>query len=176
MHSRGCDARILINDEGAVEGRSGAGRAGIGNVCARVAGAMLWFPQLLRSRRVAGASGVVGSANSSAILGGGHWQQRGMGNEWRRKQDHYAKAAKRDGLRSRASFKLQQMNEKVKLLRPGDPRSCHQPPTQHPRPDVLDQARQAFRMMQATGCIIASFVVFYYHTGLLFSPCVVDVL
>ena len=42
-----------------------------------------------------------------------------MSQVWRRKQDHFARDAKAQGLRSRAAFKLQQINDQTKLLKPG---------------------------------------------------------
>ena len=76
-------------------------------------GAEVWISGRGCGKRLWGRGGGGGGG------GGGAWHSRGMANEWRRKQDHYAKQAKRDGMRSRASFKLQQMQEKVKLLKPG---------------------------------------------------------
>ena len=44
---------------------------------------------------------------------------RWKGQAWRRKQDHFAREAKAKGLRSRAAFKLEQINDRHKILRPG---------------------------------------------------------
>lgn len=44
---------------------------------------------------------------------------RGKSQAWRRKQDHFAREAKIKGLRSRAAFKLEQINDRLKILRPG---------------------------------------------------------
>jgi len=44
---------------------------------------------------------------------------RALSQVWRRKQDHFARDAKAQGLRSRAAFKLQQINDQTKILKPG---------------------------------------------------------
>lgn len=45
-----------------------------------------------------------------------------MGKRWqdKRKKEHYYKKAKREGYRSRAAYKLKQLNERYNLIRPSD--------------------------------------------------------
>ncbi len=45
-----------------------------------------------------------------------------MGNRWqqKRKNDHFYKKAKKEGYRSRSSFKLKQLDEKYEILQEGD--------------------------------------------------------
>lgn len=45
-----------------------------------------------------------------------------MGRRWqqKRKNEHYYKKAKKEGYRSRASYKLEQLNEKYEILESGD--------------------------------------------------------
>lgn len=45
-----------------------------------------------------------------------------MGSRWqrKRKKEHYYKKAKKEGYRSRAAYKLKQLNKRYQLIKPGD--------------------------------------------------------
>jgi len=69
----------------------------------------------------------VGSTGSFSLRAAMGWvparRMAAKSDGWRRKQDHFAREAKSQGLRSRAAFKLEQINAKHKILRPGTIRS-----------------------------------------------------
>jgi len=70
---------------------------------------------------------MLGSTGSFSLRAAMGWvparRMAANSNGWRRKQDHFARDAKSQGLRSRAAFKLEQINAKHKILRPGMIRS-----------------------------------------------------
>ena len=68
------------------------------------------------------AKGLLQEGNDEKSLAGARGAMphvRAKSQVWRRKQDHFAREAKIKGLRSRAAFKLEQINDKLKILRPG---------------------------------------------------------